>query len=198
VILSQFSEPDTQGVVARIRSRDDKKNEYETKAVHALRVITERLPQLSGVDGAAAVDHLPMSGYGGWPMWFKVLGTLPAGMPDDAPFAYERTVTPGYFETLGMKLLKGRLLKDSDTASSPVCLVINEVGANKYWPDKDSIGQRIEFVRGAVGATNLAEIVGVASNTRHGPADEIEPEVYVHYACAKPWLPGHRPQRSPV
>lgn len=146
-----------------------------------LQKATERLQQLPGVVNSAAVDHLPMSGSGGWHINIKIPGRPEPEKAQDRPWAYERPVTPGYFETLGITLLKGRTITAADTTDSPIPLVINEAGARKYWLDEDPIGQRIEFTKGAVGKTNLAEIVGIVTNVRHEPGGEVEPEVYIHY-----------------
>ena len=56
---------------------------------------------------------------------------------------FYKVVSPSYFSTLGIKPIKGRLLSDRDTSSSPAVLVMNERLAKRYFPDEDPIGQRI-------------------------------------------------------
>lgn len=57
-------------------------------------------------------------------------------------FAVQR-VSPGYFRTFGISLIRGRYLEESDSANAPLVTVINETMARKYWPNEDPVGQQI-------------------------------------------------------
>jgi putative ABC transport system permease protein len=84
-----------------------------------------------------------------------------------------RSVTPGYFRTVGLKLHRGRLLSDSDTTSGTPVAVINEAAAQKFFQDRDPIGARIGFWGTA------RTIVGVVGNERfHGLAEAPPIAVY--------------------
>jgi ABC-type antimicrobial peptide transport system permease subunit len=75
-------------------------------------------------------------------------------------------VSGGYFETLGIPLLRGRFLTDRDTAESPKVVVINEAAARKYFGENDPIGQPLEFPRkGSAGSAH--RIVGIVRDTKH-------------------------------
>jgi putative ABC transport system permease protein len=80
--------------------------------------------------------------------------------------ADRRNVTPGYFDSLGVTLLKGRLITEADDKNAPPVAVVDEKFARRFWPDGNALGKRI-----AVGGTrdNLlwGEIVGVISHIRH-------------------------------
>ena len=69
------------------------------------------------------------------------------------------TVDEGFFETMGMPILRGRGFRPSDTADAPRVAVVNEQFAKHYWPGADAVGKRIRL-DGAAGAP--VEIVGVA------------------------------------
>src|ERR1017187_3663010 len=79
-----------------------------------------------------------------------------------------KMVTPSYFKTIGMTLVKGRFLDDRDVKGSPPVMVINEALAKKYFPTEDQIGQRILIQEIAFGKTGLGteipwEVVGVVA-----------------------------------
>jgi predicted permease len=84
-----------------------------------------------------------------------------------------RPVTHTYFETLGIALLRGRLLTRDDRADAPPTIVVNEALARKYFPGGDAIGQQLVFW----GKPNT--IVGIVKGERFGgPAAEAEPALY--------------------
>jgi predicted permease len=91
-------------------------------------------------------------------------------------------VGPGYFSTMNIPLLAGREFGDSDTATSAKVAIINQKLAERYFPGRNPLGQRIMF-----GASNKKkpdiEIVGVVANSKHGdPREPLAPFVYIPYA----------------
>jgi putative ABC transport system permease protein len=98
---------------------------------------------------------------------------------------FYKIVSPSYFSTLGIKPLKGRLLSDRDTSSSPPVLVMNERLARRYFPSEDPIGQRILIQKIVPGKTELGadiswEVVGVIGDEKiGGPTDDRSAGVYV-------------------
>ena len=100
-----------------------------------------------------------------------------------------RVVTPGYFEVAGMRLIRGRLFGDADTAHTEAVAVINQTMAQLYWPQQDAIGQSIQlgtlYSNGAGVATSEAlatsmvrsaqtvKVVGVVSDARQMRAIDI-------------------------
>jgi predicted permease len=91
-------------------------------------------------------------------------------------------VTPGSFDTLKMKLARGRLLDELDRHGSRPVVVINEAAARRYWPGEDPLGQRITL---GVWIPQIAdpeprEIIGVVSDSRElGLHEEPQPIVYI-------------------
>ena len=98
---------------------------------------------------------------------------------------FYKVVSPSYFSALGIKPLKGRMLSDHDTSTSPPVLVMNERLAKRFFPDQDPIGQHILIQRIVPGKTELGadvswEVVGVIGDEKiGGPTDDRSAGVYV-------------------
>jgi len=103
----------------------------------------ESVRQVPGVTAAAFTSQLPLSGdqdvYG---VYFESSPSDDTEM-DDAALRY--AVSPGYFETMGIPLLRGRLLDEHDLAGAPVPVVISESLAKRKFSGQDPIGQRLHF-----------------------------------------------------
>ena len=84
----------------------------------------------------------------------------------DRPRSDIAIVTPGYFATLGIPVLRGRNFTEHDDDNAPPVLVVNEAFAQKYFPGEDVIGKRIEPGAAEYGKTSLHEIVGVVANAK--------------------------------
>ncbi len=141
-----------------------------------------RLQSLPGVVAAGAVSNLPLGGdddINGYNLEGR-----PMANPNDFVVADDREILPGYFETMGIPLKRGRYLGASDTASAPKVAVINDAMARTYWPDQDAIGKRF---RSAAPEKSQAEdpknpwvtIVGVVGSVRHSSLNaDPRPQVY--------------------
>ena len=98
---------------------------------------------------------------------------------------FYKVVSPSYFSTLGIKVIKGRALSDRDTRNAPHVLVINARLAKRYFEKEDPIGQRILIQEIIPGKTGLGpdiswEVVGVIGDEKiGGPADDRSAGVYV-------------------
>lgn len=143
----------------------------------------ERIRRIPGVVSAAAIDLLPMRNTPGWFFDFKIQGK-PA--PDGAwPNAASRTITPGYFATMGIPLLRGREFGEQDGENAPGVIIINDVLASQFFRNEDPIGQRIHL-SSRDPETKWLEIVGVVSRVRQwsfgtqifGKQPEALPAVY--------------------
>ena len=85
--------------------------------------------------------------------------------PNDVPITGHRVVTPDYLRAIGVRLLRGRLLADSDTADAPRVAVITEELARQAWPGEDPIGRRIR--RGRAADTHpWLTVVGVVGDVK--------------------------------
>jgi putative ABC transport system permease protein len=107
---------------------------------------------------------------------FHVAGRVAAN-PEDAPMADRFAITPGYFRTLRLPLLRGRDFTDRDAEKSPPVAIINRTAARQMFGDADPIGQHI-MLGGADGPKR--EIVGIAGDVRHrGLGEPVTLQAYI-------------------
>src|SRR5262249_60354747 len=99
--------------------------------------VVDRTKTLPGVRSAAAASFLPVSGGGGL-IHFNITGRPPKS-PHDFIAAGYRTVTSGYFETLGVPLLRGRWIAPGDVEKAPWIVVINNTMAHTFFPNDDPL-----------------------------------------------------------
>lgn len=132
------------------------------------------------IEQAAITSRLPMEG--NFSISFTIEGR-PEPTADQEPSAQLRIVSPSYFSTLGIPLLRGRALADSDRLDLPPVVVINQRLADLYFPGEDPVGQRMNIgYRHSREAEHVREIVGVVGNVRtSGLADEAPPVYYLSY-----------------
>jgi predicted permease len=140
------------------------------------RQMLERVRSLPGVQSAAAINHLPLAG-DLWDRNFLIEGRRTPS-PTDLPDAIYRVATPGYFRTMGIRLLQGRDISDVDAAGAPPVVVINETMARTYWPSQNPLGQRIAFAT-EKNRTWMTVIGVVKDPMLHDWSGRPYPELYV-------------------
>lgn len=97
--------------------------------------------------------------------------------------------SPGYLPTLGVSIVEGRGIDDSDIAGSPAIMVINQTMAEKYWPKQSAVGHTVEIVNGTQSRTY--RVVGVArDHKRHGVLESATP--FAYFAEAQRGNPRYR------
>ncbi len=125
-----------------------------------------RLASIAGVERVAYAMNSPLQSDGAPDALFTIEGD-PAKENEnyDAEF---RFVSPDYFRVLGVPLVRGRGISETDTANSEQILLINEAMAKKFWPGQDPIGQRIWFGKpmGASAEPGPRTIVGIVGDVR--------------------------------
>jgi predicted permease len=114
----------------------------DEQAIAGVNRLRTALAGLPGVDKVVVSGQLPYGGSFSHQGKFIVEGQPPPPQGQE-PFAYAERVTPGYFSTIGMRLLEGRDFTEADRADSTHVAVINAAMAAKYWPAGDAIGHRI-------------------------------------------------------
>lgn len=134
-------------------------------------VLTE-LRRLPGVASVGAVDGLPLTGGVGWT---RVAATT---VPEDrwaaeAIMSLPRHAAPGYFETMGIRVISGRTFDDSDTNDAPRVVVVDQALADRMWPGEDPLGKSVHARWGVLG-----EVVGVVQTVRYEPLGVDQPGVY--------------------
>jgi putative ABC transport system permease protein len=137
------------------RFDENKTHRFFTQSLDAVR-------QISGVSAAAFTSQLPVSGDldDGYGVHFESSGN---GSPEADSGALRYAVSPGYFETMGIPLRRGRLLDAHDTADTLPVVLISESLAQSKFPDLDPIGQRLR-----IGANDgpWSTVVGVVGNVK--------------------------------
>jgi putative ABC transport system permease protein len=135
-----------------------------------------RIDALPGVTSVAAISPLPLSGDSrganfeieGQPLTIK-----------EKPNANLRVITPDYFRTMRIPLLRGRVFSPEDRAKSRLVIIINETLARRFFGNENPIGQRIEVPLNGI----MRDVVGVVGDVKHESlATESGPEVYLPYA----------------
>jgi putative ABC transport system permease protein len=127
----------------------------------------ERIRALPGVISAGAVGELPLGG-GVRSATFAIEGR-PTGPNEALPHSDIRTITPGYFQTMKIPLLKGRDFTEQDNADGRKVAMIDETLARLYWPGEDPIGKRLDLQ--FVDKPIWMEIVGVVGSIKHKGLD---------------------------
>jgi putative ABC transport system permease protein len=90
----------------------------------------------------------------------------------------EKTATRGYFETMGIPLLRGRHFDEQDAGDKPLVFLVNQAMANKLWPNEDSIGKQIQILGNDVPGA----IIGVVGDSKQQTLWEAQSEqMYAHY-----------------
>jgi putative ABC transport system permease protein len=143
--------------------------------------LLERVRSLPGIRSAGVVSLLPFAG-SRTSDGFVVEGHEPesGGL---APNAQDRVVSPGYFQTLEIPLLRGRDFLKSDRADSPLVAIVDETLARRYWADGDALGKRIRYAW----SDQWMTIVGVTAGVKiRNLKETIEPHFYYPYAQTQP------------
>jgi putative ABC transport system permease protein len=143
--------------------------------------LLRRIKNVPGVEHASAVEPLPLSS-SDLVLSFVIQGQPPAD-PGAKTSANWRTVGPDYFHTMNIPLARGRYFTEQDDERSQKVIIINQSMAERYFPDKDPLGQQLTI--GYNRAT--CEIVGVVGDVRHlGLDTEAGAEMYTPFSQT-PW-----------
>jgi putative ABC transport system permease protein len=155
------------------------------------RQLVERIESLPGVVRAEAATGMPLQGTN-FGMPFTIVGAPPVADPSARPGAGFQMVTPGFFQTFGIQMAKGRAFTDQDTATSVRVAVVNETFVKRYFSGVDPLSQRILVEQLIPGVPKLGpplewQIVGVFRNIHNGGLrGDGFPEIDVPFAQS-PW-----------
>ena len=122
-----------------------KYSEYRQRIAFADELV-ERTRNLGGVVSAGTTTNIPLEREITYDAVFNVEGRPPPN-PNDVPITSHRVVSPGYLQTLGVTLLKGRLIDRNDQAQSQPVVVVSEEFARQAWPGEDPLGKRVRRIR---------------------------------------------------
>jgi putative ABC transport system permease protein len=144
--------------------------------------LIQRVQSLPGVRSAAVTTNLPLYRQGN-SIGIGIEGQ-PAPPPGQERIIVTRIVSPGYFDTMGIQLLRGRQLTEQDTETTPNVVVISEAMARRYWPGEEAVGKRI-----AAGRIRKPEdwihVIGVVKDVRQFELiADPKPQMYLSYRQA--------------
>ncbi|HEX7174993.1 MAG TPA: ABC transporter permease [Pyrinomonadaceae bacterium] len=141
--------------------------------------LLERTRALPGVEAAGAASNLPLSGS----LWGRSLTVegRPVLSVGEAPMINYCVITPDYFRSMGIPIMTGRDISETDAKDALKVTVIDERLAREYWPEESAVGKRVRF-----GPPESNEpwftVVGVAGEVRHERLDrQTRKTVYVSY-----------------
>lgn len=142
-------------------------------------LVMEKISSIPGVESAGGVNPLPLGGnIASLSLMVSGAAPLPRG---NHPGAGYLIVTPDYFRTMKIPILRGRAFARSDMKDSPLAVMINEAFVRKFFPDRNPIGQQVMIDRGE-GKAPPCEVVGVVGDSRHDSlAAPPGPEMYVPF-----------------
>jgi putative ABC transport system permease protein len=157
--------------------------------IELARGILRNVAALPGVRSAAVSTDVPLLGN---PLYIMRFEGRPPVTPSQAPIASYFAVTPGFFETMGMHILRGRAFTERDTAQSPLVAVVNETLVKRYFQNEEPLGKRLEI--GFSTPPAWREIVGVVADVHSDGLDQDTPvQVYTAYLQQPGFLAGVPP-----
>ncbi len=149
------------------------------------RQILASIQSVPGVSHVAAMTGMPLYG-AGFGMPFTIAGQPAFNDPSQRPGAGFGMVTPDFFQTFGIRLVRGRFFSDQDDAASVKVAVVNEEFVKRYLKGKDPLQQRVVVEQLIPGVTKLGppvewQIVGVYHTVRSRGLREDNPEIYIPF-----------------
>jgi predicted permease len=147
----------------------------QPKAVTAFyKQLCDNVNTLPGIEAVGTAYSLPMSSVAlAWGP-ITIEGYVPAN-PTDFVMANQRFVSPGYFPALGVPLVSGRYFDERDIKGAAETVIINETLAQRFWPNQEAIGKRLELSEDGP----WRSVVGVVRDTRQFSTDN-EPPISVY------------------
>jgi putative ABC transport system permease protein len=148
---------------------------------------------LPGVERAGAINHVPLVG-DIWGLPYAVDGRPPA-TPGDEPVATFRVTLPGYFETVGRRLVAGRDFTEADRIGADPVVIVSAFLAGRTWPGEAAIGKRLQMPPGPKGEWRT--VIGVAAHAvRSSWRDEPGREVFLPLLQSTSYRTDARPHVS--
>lgn len=161
--------------------------------------LTARLAVIPGIEAYTLSSTLPITGGGrGEDVFKEGDDSTSQNLPKSITFL----VTPGYFKTLGIRLIEGKTFPDNISADSPQQVVVNQSLAKHFWPNESAVGKRLG-AKGPDGKTSLREIIGVVADAEDAIAF-TDPSTHFQFYTTllhNPWswfqvaLRGQNPKR---
>jgi predicted permease len=157
--------------------------------IQLARGILGKVSALPGVRAAAISTDIPLLGN---PIYIARFEGRPPVLPSQAPVLNYFAVTPSFFSTMGMRMVRGRAFNDADSPSSPRVAIVNQALVDRYFPNRNPIGKRLEVA--FYTPPRWREIVGVVADVKASGLDQATPmQVYAAYLQEPSFLSGITP-----
>jgi predicted permease len=153
--------------------------------VHQLQ---QNLLAIPGAESASLVSHLPLDD--SYPNWYDAY--YPEGAPpseQSSALADDRSILPGYFQTIGAELIAGRDFTDADDAAHQHVAIIDDALAKQTWPGQDPLGRKLNISDSPQGPYQFERdwvvVVGVVRHVQyHSLTTMVRPQIYVPFQLA--------------
>ncbi len=150
-------------------------------AAERFRLLEQDLRAMPGVTAVGGINRLPVTG--NWWGTAVDIAARPAATPEQYQPAMVRVVSPGYFDAVRTKIIRGRPLLATDRAGAPPVVVVDEALARAGWGDQDALGQGLVLFFGPDRV--VARVVGIAEAVKMSGLDEkSEPTYYTTFEQA--------------
>jgi putative ABC transport system permease protein len=152
----------TEGVLTMQVTLPRAKYGDEPRQIAFTQQLLQRIKTVPGIESSAITTTVPMLGGSIYGFTFEGDAAL---APQDVPSAEYFSVSADYFQTMGVRLLKGRVFTEYDSATANKVAIINEAMVRKYFPNEDPVGRRLNITNGYKDSREIVGIVGdVKSN----------------------------------
>ena len=169
---------DPAGVVTARIQLSDRYPDHASRAAF-YQPLLERLAGLPGVDSVGLVLLRPLSDPIGWDYPFTIEGQTADAQARNPPANYE-AVSPGYFATLRIPLVEGRLFADADGPDAGPIAIVSASMARRYWPGQRAVGKRLK-PGPPDGPQPWRTVVGVVGDVRYREWTAVRADFYVPY-----------------
>jgi predicted permease len=140
--------------------------------------LRQRLAAIPGVTRVGLFSHIPYDDVPNWGLPYSVT----APIPPDASMADSRAISPGLFETLGARLVDGRVFSEDDRNPGNPIAIIDDLLARRLWPNQSALGRQLYVRAGGEKVT----VVGVVRHLRlRSLVDDLSPQIFVPWALVQ-------------
>jgi putative ABC transport system permease protein len=168
---------DADGVVTMALNPAGPRYEDDRAYVGFYDQVIQRVGAIPGVTSVGTISRLPLFGGMNGSVWIE--GTPPRQNSGEGPLVEVTSINGDYFRTMGIPLLKGRLLEPDDSVSAAPGVVINQRFADLGWPDQDPLGKRFSFDDNP---PQWLTVVGVVGDVRQwGPEQPPQAQMYAPF-----------------
>lgn len=145
--------------------------------------LLEEVARIPGVTGVSLARRAPLTATDSSDRFVEIEGYQPA--PQEEMSVFYNQVSHGFFETLGIRLIQGRVFTASDSADAPPVIVISERMARMYWRGRSAIGGRVKI------GDEWASVIGVVADGKYGSMTE-SPRAFMYLPLAQYYRPDVR------